>query len=69
MSDNYSQELVDHAKQSVTDALKTTSKSVIKKKSRSNWWFDFNKLTERITKVSKSLPQINSETITNEYDK
>ena len=32
MSDNYSQELVDHAKQSVTDALKTTSKSVIKKK-------------------------------------
>ena len=32
MSDNYSQKLVDHAKKSVADALKTTSKSVIKKK-------------------------------------
>ena len=32
------QELLDHAKQSATDALKTSSKR--QKNSRSNWWFD-----------------------------
>ena len=29
--------VLDHAKESATDALKTTSNSVIKKNSRSNW--------------------------------
>ena len=47
LSDKYSQKLLDHAIQSGTVALKTTSKSVIQKtacnseNSKRNWWFDF----------------------------
>ena len=37
LSGKYRQKLLGHAIQSVTDALKTTSKRVIPKKSRSNW--------------------------------
>ena len=33
LSGKYSQKLLDHVKRSATDALKTTSKRVIKKKS------------------------------------
>ena len=33
------QKLLDHAEQSATDALKTSSNSH-SKNSRSNWWFD-----------------------------
>ena len=40
LSGKYSQKLLDHSKQSATDAIKTTSKRVIKKNSRSNWSFD-----------------------------
>ena len=36
LSSKYSQKLFDHAKQSTTDALKTTSERVIQN-SRSNW--------------------------------
>ena len=36
LSAKYSQKLFDHAKQSTTDALKTSSKRVIQKNSRSN---------------------------------
>ena len=39
LSGKYSQKLLDHAKQSATNALKTTSKIGIKKKSRNKWWF------------------------------
>ena len=37
LSSNYSWKLLDHAKQSATDALKTSSKRAIQKNSRSNW--------------------------------
>ena len=37
LSDKYSEKLLDHAKQSATDALKTTSKKRNSKISRSNW--------------------------------
>ena len=37
LSSKYSQKLIDHAKQSATDALKTASKRVIQKNNRSNW--------------------------------
>ena len=33
----YSQKLLDHAKQSAPDALKTSSKRVIQKNGKSNW--------------------------------
>ena len=41
------QKLLDHAEQSATDTLKTSSNSH-SKNSRSNWWFD-----SKVTKVSK----------------
>ena len=37
----YSKNIFDHAKQSARDALKTTSKMLIQKKSTSNKWFDW----------------------------
>ena len=46
VSDKNSQKLLNHAKQSATDALKTTSKRVIG-----------NKTADRITKISKTFPQ------------
>ena len=40
LSSKCNQKLIDHAKQSVTDALKTASKRAIQKNSRSNRLFD-----------------------------
>ena len=37
LSSKYSQKLLDHAKQSATDALKTASERAIKENSRSDW--------------------------------
>ena len=60
-------QLIDHAKQCATDALKTASKRAIHSK---NSIFDFtgtgdlidNKVADKITKVSKNSQQDNSET-------
>ena len=65
----YSQKLLDHAKQSVTDALETTSKRVIQKLAEATGDLIGNKSVNTIMKVSRSSPQNNSETITNEHDK
>ena len=40
-SNKYGQELLDNAKKSTTDAIKTASKRAIEKKSRSHWWFNW----------------------------
>ena len=40
LSGKYSQKLLDHSKQSATDAFKTASKIAIQKSSITNWWFD-----------------------------
>ena len=37
LSSKYNQNLLDHAKQSATDALKTASKGTTQKNSRKNW--------------------------------
>ena len=37
LSGKYKQKLLDHAKQSATDALKTSSKNSYLKNNRSNW--------------------------------
>ena len=37
LNGKYSQKRLDHAKQSAIDALKTTSKIIIQKNSRSSW--------------------------------
>ena len=50
---NCSQKLLDHAKQSATDAFKTASKRAIQKTAESTNDLIGNKIANRITKVSK----------------
>ena len=51
-----------------TDALKTTSKKLIKKKAEVTGDLIGNKIANRIRKVSKTSQQNSSETVTNEHD-
>ena len=69
LNGKYSQKLLDHAKQSATDALKTTSKRAIEKTAEATGHLVGNKTADRIMKVSKTSSQNNSEFITNEHDK
>ena len=62
LSSKYNQKLLDHAKQSPTDALKTSSKRVIKKKVEATGDLIGNKIADKFTRVSKSSPQNNLET-------
>ena len=64
----YSQKVLDHAKQSATDALKATSKIVTQKTAEVTGDLIGNTTVNRITKVSRSSPQNNSKTIRNEHD-
>ena len=63
------QKLFDHAKQFATDALKTSSKRVIKKAAEATGDLIGNKTANKITKLSKKSQQYNSEIVTNEHDK
>ena len=56
--------LLDHAKKSVTDAIKNFPKKVIQKTVEATGDLIGNTIVNRTTKVSK-----NSETVTNEHDK
>ena len=58
------QKLLDHAKQSATDALKTSSKRVIQIAAEPTGHF-----ANKVAKTSKNLQQNNLETVTNENDK
>ena len=69
LSGNYIQKLLDHAKQSVADELKSTSKKIIRKTAESTCDLIDNKIGNKITGFSKRSKQNNSETITNEHDK
>ena len=51
----YSQKLLDHAKKSAIDALKTTSKRVIQKTAEATGDLIGNTIANRMTKVSKKL--------------
>ena len=62
------QKLLEHDK-SAKDALKSSSKRVIQKTVEVTGDWIGNKIDNRITKVSKSLQQNNSETVTNEHNK
>ena len=64
----YSQKLLDHAKQSATDVIKTSSKRAVTKTTEATGNLIGNKIAGRIVQVSKTS-QNNSETITNEHDK
>ena len=68
LSATNSQKVLDHTKKSATDALKASSKRVIQKRAEATGDLIGNKVAVRIMKVSKTLPQNNSETITNEHD-
>ena len=57
--------LIMHAKQSATDAFKTASKRVIKKKTEATGDLIGSKIASKIKKVSKNSQQNNSETVTN----
>ena len=62
LSSKYSQKTLDHAKQFATDALKIASKRVIQKTAEATGNLIGNKISDKITRVSKSSPQNNSVT-------
>ena len=62
LSSKYNQKLLDHAKQSATDVLKTSSKRAIQKTAESTDDLIGNKIADKITRVSKTSPKNNSET-------
>ena len=69
LSGKYRQELLDHTKQSATDAFKTASKRAIQKTAETTGDLIGINIANRITKVLKNSQQHNSETVTNEHDK
>ena len=62
LNSKYSQKLLDHAKQSATDAFKTSSKKVIQKAAEATRYLIGNKIADKITRSSKTSPQNNLET-------
>ena len=69
LSDKCSQKVLNHAKQSATDALKTTSQRVIQNTVEATGDLIGNKISEKVTRVSKISQKNNSETFINDYDK
>ena len=61
LNSKYSQKLLDHAKQSATDAFKTSSKRVIQKAVKATSDLIGNKTTDNITRSSKTSPHNNSQ--------
>ena len=66
VSGKYSQKPIDHANQFVTDAFKTTSKRAMQKTTEETGDLIGKEIVDKITKVSKTSPQNNSKTVTNE---
>ena len=68
ISRKYRQKVLDHAKQSATDAFKTDSKRAIQKTAEATGDLIGKKTADKITKVSKNAQQNHSETVINEHD-
>ena len=68
ISSKYSQKLIDHTKQSATDALKNTTIKAIQKMAEATGDLTGAKIADKITKVSKTSPQNSSETIESETE-
>ena len=66
MNNRYSQKLVDTAKKSATDAIKTASKRAIQKTTEATRDLAGNKIADKITSASKKLR--NEETQSNEVN-
>ena len=69
LSGKFSHKLLDHAKQSAADILKTTPKRIIQKTAEPIGDLIDIEIADKIAKVSKPLQQNNSETVTYKYDK
>ena len=63
LSGKYSQNFIDHAKESAPDALKTTSKRLTQKTFEAAGDLILNKIPSKISKVSKNSQQNNSKTV------
>ena len=61
LTSKYSQKLLDHAKQSATDVLKTASKRSVQKTGAATRDLIWEKTSDKITRISKTSPQNNSE--------
>ena len=53
LSNKYGQKLLDSAKKSTTDAIKTASKRAIQKTAKATGYLIDNKIADKITSVSK----------------
>ena len=62
LSSKHSQKLIDHAKKSATDVVKTASKRAIQKTPEETVDLIGSKITDRIMKVPKTSPKNNLET-------
>ena len=62
LSSKYSQKLLDHAKKSLTDAIKTASKKAIQKTAEATGDLIGNEIADRIIRISRTSPKNNSET-------
>ena len=69
LSGKYSLQPFNNTNHSVVDAFKTVSKTVIRKTASANCDLIGNKIGDKITKISKTLRQNQSETFINEHDK
>ena len=58
LNSKYSQKLLDHAKQSATDAFKTSSKRVIQKTAEATSALIGNKIADKITRVPNTSLKI-----------
>ena len=68
LSSKYSQKIIGHAKQSATIASKTASTRAIQKTTEATGGLIDNKIADRTTKATKTLPHNNSEIVTNEEE-
>ena len=69
VSIKYNQKFPDHAKQSATDAHKTDSKRTIKKAAEETGDLIDDKISDKITKISRIAPHNRSEKAENETEK
>ena len=71
MSNKYSQKLVDTAKKSATDAIKTASKRAVQKTAEATGDLVGNKIADKITSASKKShnEEIQSNEVNNEIPK
>ena len=68
MSNKYSQKLLDSAKKSTTDGIKTASKRAIQKTAEATGDLIGNKIANKVTNISKSLKELHSKTKENEVE-